>query len=196
MLFGLVDGQEIGRSDSIRRDFGPEQGTFLCSGALVATRDNSFDPYLLTAGHCVHDESAARSLETFWAYESTACSLGPPANRGTVNSQNGGHLLAWAPIDNGDYSLVLLPNVPTGVVFAGWDRPTRLSDRRYPAFIIRWDRISAFRSAARWRKWTIRGHRLRTGQFVPSGGLHSGRGGARVLRVAAIQRSGSSGRAC
>lgn len=100
---------------------GPQQGTFLCSGALVATRDNSFDPYLLTAGNCIHDESAARSLETFWAYESTGCNLGPPANRGTLNSQNGGHLLAWATIENGDYSLVLLPNVPAGVVFAGWD---------------------------------------------------------------------------
>ena len=100
---------------------GPEQGTFLCSGSLVATRDNSFDPYLLTAGHCIHDESAARSLETFWAYESAGCNLGPPPDRGTLNSQNGGHLLAWAPIENGDYSLVLLPNVPSGVVFAGWD---------------------------------------------------------------------------
>jgi hypothetical protein len=100
---------------------GPEQGTFLCSGSLVATRDNSFDPYLLTAGHCIHDESAARSLETFWAHESAGCNLGPTAGRGTLNSQNGGHLLAWAPIDKGDYSLVLLPNVPSGVVFAGWD---------------------------------------------------------------------------
>src|SRR5262249_42461143 len=34
---------------------GPEQGTFLCSAALVGTRDNSFKPYLLTAGHCIHD---------------------------------------------------------------------------------------------------------------------------------------------
>jgi len=100
---------------------GVEQGTFLCSGALVGTRDNSFKPYLLTAGHCIHDEPAARSLETFWAYESTGCNLGPPASRGTLNSQNGGHLLAWATIPQGDYSLVLLPNVPSGVVFAGWD---------------------------------------------------------------------------
>jgi len=72
---------------------GREQGTFLCSGALVATRDNSFIPYLLTAGHCIHDEPAARSLETFWGYESAGCNLGPPASQGTLNSQNGGHLL-------------------------------------------------------------------------------------------------------
>lgn len=100
---------------------GLEQGTFLCSASLVATRDNSFTPYLLTAGHCIHDEDAARSLETFWGYESAACNTGAPATRGTLNSQNGGHLLAWAPIQQGDYSLVLLPNVPAGVVFAGWD---------------------------------------------------------------------------
>jgi hypothetical protein len=30
-------------------------------------------------------------------------------------------LLAWAPILNGDFSLVLLPDVPSGVVFSGWD---------------------------------------------------------------------------
>jgi len=100
---------------------GLEQGTFLCSGSAVATRDNSLTPYFLTAGHCIHDEAAARSLETFWAYESPGCNLGPPAGRGTLNSQNGGHLVQWATIENGDYSLVLLPNIPAGVVFAGWD---------------------------------------------------------------------------
>jgi Viral BACON domain/Trypsin-like peptidase domain len=100
---------------------GPEQGTFLCSASLAGTRDNSFTPYLLTAGHCIHDEAAARSLQTFWAYESPGCGLGQPADRGSLNSQNGGHLLGWAPIDKGDYSLVLLPNVPQGVVFSGWD---------------------------------------------------------------------------
>lgn len=98
-----------------------EQGTYLCSGAAVSTRDDSFKPYLLTAGHCIHDEPAARSLETFWAYESAGCNLGPPTSRGTLNSQNGGDLIAWAPIDQGDFSLVLLPNIPSGVEFAGWD---------------------------------------------------------------------------
>src|SRR5262249_41337481 len=73
------------------------------------------------AGHCIHDEPAARSLETFWAYESNGCNLGPPSSRGTLNSQNGGHLLGWGTIELGDFSLVLLPNIPSGVVFSGWD---------------------------------------------------------------------------
>ena len=100
---------------------GLEQGTFLCSASLVGTRDNSFKPYLLTAGHCIHDEAAARSLQTFWAYESSGCNDGPPASRGTLNSSNGGHLVSRGTIEQGDYSLVLLPDVPKGVVFAGWD---------------------------------------------------------------------------
>ncbi len=100
---------------------GVEKGTFVCSGSLVATRDNTFKPYLLTAGHCIHDEAAARSLQTFWAYESSGCNQGPPSGRGALKSSNGGHLLAWGDLPHGDYSLVLLPDVPPGVVFAGWD---------------------------------------------------------------------------
>jgi lysyl endopeptidase len=100
---------------------GDQPGTYVCSAALLATRDNSLKPYLLTAGHCLHNEAAARSLQTWWAYESPGCNLGRPADRGTLKSSNGGHLLAWGTLPQGDYSLVLLPDVPAGVVFSGWD---------------------------------------------------------------------------
>jgi len=100
---------------------GDAPGTYVCSASLVGTRDNSFKPYMLTAGHCIHDEPAARSLQTWWAYESPSCLQGPPATMGTLKSSNGGHLLSWGTLPQGDYSLVLLPDVPTGVVFAGWD---------------------------------------------------------------------------
>jgi hypothetical protein len=100
---------------------GPEVGTFLCSGSLVATRDNSFKPYLLTAAHCIHDEPAARSLETAFAYESSACSAGAPSSYGTLNAPSGGHLLQSGTFEQGDFSLVLLPGVPNGVMFNGWD---------------------------------------------------------------------------
>ena len=95
---------------------------YLCSGSAIATRDDSFIPYLLTAGHCIHDEAAARSLETFWTYQTPSCGGKPPVSR-TLSEQStpGGHLLASAPLPSGDYSLVLLKNVPTGVTFSGWD---------------------------------------------------------------------------
>jgi hypothetical protein len=100
---------------------GPETGTFLCSGSLVATRDNSFKPYLLTAAHCIHDEAAARSLQTSFAYESGSCGAGAPASHGTLSAGDGGHLLQSGTFGQGDFSLVLLPNVPSGVLFNGWD---------------------------------------------------------------------------
>lgn len=98
-----------------------EKGTYLCSGSLVGTRDNSFKPYLYTAAHCIHSEYSARSLQTFWAYQTAACGAPAPTTYGTLNSSPGGHLLQSGTFNLGDYSLVLLPDVPNGVVFAGWD---------------------------------------------------------------------------
>ena len=100
---------------------GPETGTFLCSGSLVATRDDSFKPYLLTAAHCIHDEPAARSLETAFAYQSSSCGAAAPTTYGTLNAGAGGHLLQSGTFQQGDFSLVLLPSVPDGVTFNGWD---------------------------------------------------------------------------
>ncbi|HEV3334038.1 MAG TPA: hypothetical protein VG096_23790 [Bryobacteraceae bacterium] len=95
---------------------------YLCSGSAVGTRDDSFIPYLLTAGHCIHDEAAARSLETFWTYQTSSCGGAPPASRkSSTQSSVGGHLLTSGPLPAGDYSLVLLKDVPSGVTFAGWD---------------------------------------------------------------------------
>ena len=94
----------------------------LCSGSLLATRDNSFKPYFLTAGHCINNEAAARTVETYWTYQTPACGGTPPASRTTsVKSSVGGHLIASAPMAAGDFSLVLLQDAPAGATFAGWD---------------------------------------------------------------------------
>ena len=52
-----------------------------CSGSLLATRDNSFKPYFLTAGHCINNEAAARTVEAYWTYQTPACGGTPPASR-------------------------------------------------------------------------------------------------------------------
>ncbi len=94
----------------------------LCSGSLVATRDNSFKPYFLTAGHCINNEAAARTVEAYWTYQTPACGGTPPASRTTsVKSTVGAHLIASAPMAAGDFSLVLLQDAPAGTTFAGWD---------------------------------------------------------------------------
>ncbi|PWU12763.1 MAG: hypothetical protein C5B51_00080 [Terriglobia bacterium] len=95
---------------------------YFCSGSAISTRDNSFIPYLLTAGHCIHSEDAARSLETFWTYQTASCGGAPPATRNTsTKSTVGAHLIGSGSLSEGDYSLVLLKDIPAGVTFAGWD---------------------------------------------------------------------------
>ncbi len=102
--------------------FEDEGVSYFCSGSLVATRDNSFKPYLLTAGHCIHSEAAARTLESFWTYQTASCGAAPPVSRqSSAKSSVGGHLIGSGSLEEGDYSLVLLQDVPAGVTFAGWD---------------------------------------------------------------------------
>jgi hypothetical protein len=95
---------------------------YLCSGSLVATRDNSMKPYLLTAGHCINSEAAARTVEVFWTYQTSSCGATPPAsNASSTKSTLGADLIDSGTIEQGDYSLLLLKDIPTGVVFSGWD---------------------------------------------------------------------------
>ena len=95
---------------------------YYCSGSLVGTRDNSFKPYLLTAGHCIHSEAAARSLQAFWKYQTASCGGVPPLSRQANGPATlGSHLLASGSVEEGDYSLVLLKDTPGDVAFSGWD---------------------------------------------------------------------------
>ena len=94
----------------------------LCSGSLLATRDNSFKPYFLTAGHCIANEAAARTVEAYWTYQTSACGGTPPASRtASLKSAAGAHLISRLAPGDGDFSLILLQDVPAGTTFAGWD---------------------------------------------------------------------------
>ncbi len=97
-----------------------------CTASLVATRDNNFKPYLLTAGHCIHDEPDARTIETYWTYQTSQCGGSPPALKGSATSQIGADYLLSGTMQTGDYSLVLLKDVPSGVLYSGWD-PAEIS---------------------------------------------------------------------
>src|SRR5581483_1371837 len=92
-----------------------------CSASLVGTRDNSFKPYLLTAGHCINNEVDARTVETFWDYQTTQCDGTAPVLKNSPTSSLGANYLASGSLANGDYSLLLLKDVPGGVLYAGWD---------------------------------------------------------------------------
>jgi hypothetical protein len=97
------------------------EGEAACTGTLVATRNSSLKPYLLTAEHCVGSETVARSVEAFWQFQTAQCRGARPTTRGSARSAPGGNLLAAGGQEAGDFALLQLRDLPAGVVFSGWD---------------------------------------------------------------------------
>lgn len=93
-------------------------GTTLCTGTLLATADHSFEPYVLTARHCIYSEKMAQSSLFFFNFDTTE-------NAGQ-QCVAGARLVAAKDNDNGflDFSLVKLNGaIPEdyNVYYAGWD---------------------------------------------------------------------------
>lgn len=95
-------------------------GEYSCSGAMINTRSSSLKPYLLTAHHCIGSDTEAQSIQAFFLYQTPACN-GTAPSLSTVPTVLGGHYLAGAPINDGDFSLVRLNDIPGGVTLLGWD---------------------------------------------------------------------------
>lgn len=108
------------RAKSVARYlFETSGGTALCSGSLVNTRNSSGKLYFLTADHCISTEAEARSVQTFWFYQTSACN-GPAPSTRNAQTGLGATFLASGGLAAGDYSLLELRNVPPGVTFSGW----------------------------------------------------------------------------
>ena len=100
-------------------------GTGVCSGTLLNTRTNSFAPYYLTAAHCLKTESIARTVLSFWRFQSATCDGPPPELRDVPRTTAGARLLSTLGDfgdSKGDMSfLQILGDLPNGVFFSGWD---------------------------------------------------------------------------
>lgn len=91
---------------------------FLCTGQLLNDSATDFVPYFFTANHCIDGATPARTLNTFWFFEATACGNNT-VNPGYVQQSAGSALLARSP--DWDWALVRL-NVapPAGTFFSAW----------------------------------------------------------------------------
>ncbi len=94
--------------------------TFVCSGTLVATRNQSGVPWFLTAQHCIDNDTVARTVNAFWFYQTSACN-GTPPNRRDVPRTLGSRYITGTPVSSGDATLLRLTGVANGVNFSGWD---------------------------------------------------------------------------
>lgn len=92
-------------------------GTSLCTGTLLNTANRSFDPYVLTARHCINSERLAQNSIFYFNYE---------GDQTEPQYVIGSSLIAVKNNDNGflDFALVRLSeSVPMSfnAYYAGWD---------------------------------------------------------------------------
>lgn len=99
--------------------FESEGATYSCTGTLLNTRQSSNIPYFLTADHCIPNQTVARTLQAFWFYQASSCNGPAPSTRDLPRSL-GATYLAGGALEEGDFTLLRLNSVPSGVVFSGW----------------------------------------------------------------------------
>ncbi|HUP23215.1 MAG TPA: hypothetical protein VNB06_09790 [Thermoanaerobaculia bacterium] len=90
---------------------------FVCTGSLLNNTLQDGTPNLLTANHCLANQSATNTLESFWDYKSATCGGSTP-NLGSLQRSSGGQLLATSA--NGDYTLIRLSSIPANRILLGW----------------------------------------------------------------------------
>jgi hypothetical protein len=89
-----------------------------CSGTFVRDSLNSDKAYIITAAHCIRDQTVANSLRTTWFYRSMGCFSGQTTR--FKHEIKGATLLTT--VEATDSSLLLLPYpAPFGSVSAAWD---------------------------------------------------------------------------
>ncbi len=92
--------------------------SYLCTGELINANPQTFVPYLLSANHCISDQTTATSLETIWFYQSTSCNSGAVNPNYVVVGEGARLLYQSAPTDTSFMWMGLMP--PGGVSFVGW----------------------------------------------------------------------------
>ncbi|MDO5625612.1 MAG: trypsin-like serine protease [Pseudomonadota bacterium] len=92
--------------------------TYMCTGTLLNDTRNSQTPYLLSAAHCISEQSVASSMETYWFFRSAACNNPSRLDARTVRVTGGARLLfSNAGVDTTLMQLNSQP--PANVVYAG-----------------------------------------------------------------------------
>jgi VCBS repeat protein len=115
--FSDVEKNAVGRIVFDRSD-----GSFVCTGTALNDRAGDFAPYFLTANHCVSTQTVARTVESYWFYQTTSCNSGVLKSN-WVRRGSGADLLVTDQ-SNDATLLRLIDSVPGGASFSGWDSGT------------------------------------------------------------------------
>jgi lysyl endopeptidase len=93
--------------------------SFLCTGTLLNDTDTTTTrPFIYSAHHCIGTRRVARTLQTFWNYQSSTCG---GTTSGPSTTLAGGAFLRATDF-NSDITLMEMKEPPpNGALFAGWD---------------------------------------------------------------------------
>lgn len=100
--------------------FEKSRRTYACTGTLLNVDDgpDRWEPYFLTAHHCVSTSTVASTVEATWFWQNTRCGGWRPDPR-SVSTSGGATVLAKSALQDSTL-LKLNEPPPSGVVYAGW----------------------------------------------------------------------------
>nr|WP_242469407.1 CARDB domain-containing protein [Rhabdochromatium marinum] len=159
----------------------------MCTGGLVNdTDDTSEIPYFLTANHCIADADTARTVETYFHYQTSACGGGCP--RTGLPDTIGAELLDTSLTD--DHSFLRLNETPGGDIwYLGWTPSPVYDIENLPLYRISHPEGSpqAYSTHRVWNRAPFVCSGLRRGSFIYShdeiGSTEGGSSGSPVLNV-------------
>ena len=101
-------------------EFEDASSTFECTGTLLAVGDTPdvFEPYFLTANHCVGTNVVAATVEAQWFWQNTICG-GTSLDGRFALAFGGTNLLATSPAQDSTL-LQFKEALPGGLLYSGW----------------------------------------------------------------------------
>jgi hypothetical protein len=96
-------------------------GSWTCSGTLIADVAGDFRNFFLTANHCGLSSGNAPTVVVYWNYQSATCGTHGP---GSLAQNQSGAVFRAAKYDC-DFALIELDDIPDpsfNVFYSGWDR--------------------------------------------------------------------------
>jgi lysyl endopeptidase len=93
--------------------------SWVCSGALLNREPSDLSPLVLTADHCIDNQTTAASIAFFWRFRTDECGSVPPTDPNDFPRNDGALLLKTR--DNSDVSLLGMVEPPQGDLWLGWD---------------------------------------------------------------------------
>lgn len=100
-----------------------EGDSALCSGTLINNPDTvDFEPYYITANHCVPGVATAAQVDIIWDFRRASCSSTSTPSLSSLPRSSGQSILATS--STFDSTLMQLDGVPVGIygrTYVGWD---------------------------------------------------------------------------